>query len=118
MDKLFVVFLISAPLLLASCTKKSDLPKQNVIFSQDQLIEKGKKVYQMNCLSCHGPTPKLEGPIGPSIAGSSHELITLRVMKTQYPQGYKPKRVSALMPALPHLEGDIPAIYEYLNSIK
>jgi mono/diheme cytochrome c family protein len=82
------------------------------------MIEKGAKIYQMNCLSCHGPDPKKDGPIGPSIAGSSLELITMRVLELKYPVGYKPKRGTSSMVALPHLKNEIPSLFEYLSSDK
>jgi cytochrome c oxidase subunit 2 len=35
----------------------------------DELMERGKAVYQRNCLACHGA--KGEGGVGPAIAGSA-----------------------------------------------
>jgi hypothetical protein len=34
----------------------------------------------------------------------------------KYPDGYKPKRETALMPAFPELKNEIPAIHAFLNS--
>ena len=82
------------------------------------MVEHGQKVFQLNCVSCHGGDPTKDGPVGPAIAGSSLELITARVLKTEYPQGYKPKRTSHNMVALPHLQADLPALEAYLNSVK
>jgi cytochrome c oxidase subunit 2 len=38
-------------------------------FSMDELMERGKAVYQRNCLACHGAQG--EGGVGPAIAGSA-----------------------------------------------
>lgn len=38
-------------------------------FSMDELMERGKAVYQKNCLACHGGNG--EGGVGPAIAGSA-----------------------------------------------
>ncbi|MDD4976510.1 MAG: cytochrome c [Bacteriovorax sp.] len=80
------------------------------------LESRGKSAYLANCTACHNPDPRLVGSIGPDIAGSSLELITARVLHQSYPPGYKSKRKSSLMPALPFLERDLPALHAYLNS--
>ena len=94
---------------MVSCTKNDSKPLS-------ALEAKGKNIYMANCTACHNPDPRLAGSIGPDIAGSSIELITARVMHQSYPPGYNSKRKSALMPALPFLEHDIPALHAYLNS--
>ena len=38
-------------------------------FSMDELYARGEKVYQTNCVACHGPTGA--GGVGPSLIGSS-----------------------------------------------
>lgn len=78
------------------------------------LAERGKAVYTANCIACHNPDPSQDGAIGPAIAGSSPELIEARVMRTEYPPGYTPKRTTHLMIALPFLESDLPALAAYL----
>lgn len=105
----------------ASCTKMQEISTPTApapILTKDEMIEKGRHAFQMNCLSCHGHDPKVDGPVGPAIAGSSLELITKRVMEVKYPDGYKPKRTTSLMVALPHLKNDIPYLFEYLTSEK
>ena len=97
-------------LLLSSCTKSA--PEKAL----SPLEAHGKSTYMANCIACHNVDPRLAGSVGPDIAGSSLELITARVLHQSYPPGYKPKRNSALMPALPFLEGDLPALHAYLNS--
>jgi mono/diheme cytochrome c family protein len=96
-------------LLLSSCQKDDSKPLS-------ALESRGKSVYMANCTACHNPDPRLVGSIGPDIAGSSLELITARVLHQAYPPGYTPKRKSSVMPALPFLERDLPALHAYLNS--
>lgn len=98
--------------LLSACNKTE--PEKPLT----DLEAKGKAAYMSNCIACHNPNPKVAGSIGPDIAFSSLELVTLRITKAEYPAGYKPKRESHMMPALPQLAGDIPAIHAYLNSFK
>jgi len=97
------------PVFVFSCTKEEPL---------SDIAKKGKGVYMANCIACHNPNPRIAGSVGPDIAGSSEELIRARVMTKSYPPGYTPKRASHLMPELPHLEHDIPALVAYLNSFK
>ena len=83
---------------------------------ESALLERGKAVYNANCTACHNGNPKLPGSIGPDVYGSSKELLTARIVHGIYPDGYKPKRTSGAMPALPHLSADIDALTKYLNS--
>ena len=96
-------------LFFFSCSKNESRPLT-------PLESQGKAAYMSVCIACHNPDPRLAGSVGPEIAGSSLELITARVLHKSYPVGYKPKRQSGLMPALPTLEKDIPALHAYLNS--
>jgi mono/diheme cytochrome c family protein len=110
-SKIFLGAMISLPVLFSSvsCTKEESKPLSS-------LEQQGKAVFVANCIACHNPDPRLPGSVGPDIAGSSLELVTARVMHKSYPPGYKPKRATALMPELPFLEKDIPALHAYLNS--
>lgn len=98
-------------LILSSCSKEESKPLTAI-------EQRGKSVFMANCITCHNQDPRLVGSVGPNIAGSSLELITARVMHQSYPPGYKPKRPTGLMPALPFLEKDLPAIHAYLNSFR
>lgn len=104
------IFLITMALIFEGCSKSSQKISQNPLF------DKGKAVFISNCIACHNTDPTLPGSIGPDIANSSIELLTSRIMKQSYPEGYKPKRDSHLMPALPFLEKDLPALKVYLDS--
>ena len=77
---------------------------------------RGKVVYRNNCTACHAPDPNQEGGLGPSVAGSSLELLTAKVLLSEYPEGYTPKRDSRVMVALPFLEPELPALHAYLEA--
>ena len=79
--------------------------------------ELGRRAYLANCIACHNQDPAKEGTLGPAIAGSSLALVEARVMRAEYPPGYKPKRDSNLMPAQPFLKNDVPALAAYLESV-
>ncbi len=99
---------VSAPIclaLVAGCGKSTPpTPAQ-----------RGRVVYMTNCVVCHNPNPALEGTQGPAIAGSSRELVEDRVLHLSYPPGYKPKRATHAMRALPQLAGRIDDITAFLN---
>lgn len=107
------VLLLPFVLLLASC-QKSDTPTKAL----SPLEARGKGTYLANCIACHNPDPRIDGSIGPAIAGSSLELVTARVLTRSYPPGYTPKRKSEVMPDFPQLKDDIPGLHAYLNSFK
>ncbi len=90
--------------------------------NSDPLVSRGRVVYSSQCTSCHHTDPKLAGALGPAVAGSSLELLSARILEAKYPEGYIPKTApgsgKALMPAMPHLKADIPAIHAYLNSLQ
>ncbi|MDP6980805.1 MAG: cytochrome c [Myxococcota bacterium] len=78
------------------------------------LAARGKGVYAANCIACHNPDPKIDGSIGPAVAGASLALLEARIMRQEYPEGYTPRRDTALMVPLPYLEPDIPALAAFL----
>lgn len=98
-------------LLLISCQKER--PRVGPV---DPLVDKGRAVYLSNCIACHNPDPTLNGAIGPNVHGSSIELLEARILHAKYPDGYKPKRETAQMPAFPELKNEIPAIHAFLNA--
>lgn len=71
-------------------------------------------MYVANCVACHSIDPSKDGPIGPAIAGSSQELLEYRVLQTEYPPGYTPKRDTKMMPTFPFLKEEIPNLATYL----
>ncbi len=100
--------------LASGCTKKPAPVISEM--SSEQLVERGKAIYQLNCITCHNPDPGKNGILGPLVSGSNRALLEGRILHATYPVGYKPKRETQQMPALPHLEKEIPALEAYLNS--
>jgi mono/diheme cytochrome c family protein len=82
-----------------------------------ELAKRGAGVYAGNCTACHNPDPTQDGTLGPAIAGSSMELLEARVVQGKYPEGYTPKRDTAVMMPLAYLEPELPALHAYLDSL-
>jgi mono/diheme cytochrome c family protein len=76
---------------------------------------RGRQIYMSNCIVCHNPDPNQAGALGPDIAGSSRELVEARVLRNEYPEGYRPKRETRAMIPLPHLEPEIDALVAFLG---
>ncbi|MBS1255331.1 MAG: hypothetical protein MAG581_01131 [Deltaproteobacteria bacterium] len=113
-------------LLISSCEKKKQKQdeaeseqgqnKVNETIGSKSDIEKGRVVYFANCVACHNNNPKKQGSIGPQIFGSSKELLTKKIVLGKYPNHYKPKRTTNIMPLLPHLDQEISNLHAYINS--
>jgi mono/diheme cytochrome c family protein len=84
----------------------------------EDLAERGRRVYASNCIACHNMNPAIVGALGPEIAGSPRALVETRVLRAEYPPGYKPKRDTKLMIPLPHLANEIDALTAYLAKAK
>ena len=98
-------------LLLLGCPPKNKIGDEVKVLAQ-----KGQILFNTSCTSCHNSNPKLDGPIGPAIAGSSLELLQLKIRKGEYPAGHKPTRETKVMTLMPHLsDDDIKAIHAYLE---
>ena len=108
--KVLVIAILS--LLLGSCSKESDKSTQT---AKNADWERGRAVYNANCVACHNADPSKDGPIGPAIKGSSKELLEGRVLRTEYPPNYKPKRNTKTMPQFPFLKSEIPYLATYLH---
>jgi len=76
---------------------------------------RGRQVYLALCMSCHGPDPAQDGPVGPALKGASRELLEARVLHGSYPPGYPPKRPTNTMPVVPAAAADIPVLADYLR---
>jgi mono/diheme cytochrome c family protein len=100
------VMLAAAAVVVSACGERSAL---------SPTAERGRQVYLAQCAVCHATDPGLTGPVGPPVKGASRELLEAKVLRGNYPPGYQPKRPTALMPPLPALAPDIPALAEYLR---
>jgi mono/diheme cytochrome c family protein len=78
------------------------------------LVKRGERIYNVNCIACHHRNPTKDGGLGPAIAGASYELLEARVVRGEYPPGYTPKSDTRLMIPLPHLEPEIEALTVFL----
>lgn len=107
-----------AVLSFAACQTKSDSEWPGKSAEEVPLIKRGKAVYQAACTACHHSNPKLDGALGPAVAGSSLELLEARILRAEYPAGYTPKRSTHQMVALPQYQSDIPALHQYLQAVK
>lgn len=86
-------------------------------FTENEL--RGQQIYRHNCLSCHHPNPIETGTIGPDLDGASFELIYKRVTSLEYPNGYKPKRKTELMPEFKQLSmEEIQDLYDYIHAFQ
>ncbi|HEY6365888.1 MAG TPA: cytochrome c [Candidatus Binatia bacterium] len=93
----------------SACTKDAEHSSRNPDW------ERGRAVYVANCVACHNNDPAKDGPIGPALKGSPQELLESRVLRTDYPPGYKPKRDTKVMPTFPFLKTEIPYLATYLR---
>ena len=101
--------MLVAPLALTALAGCSEEPK---LSAQG---ERGRQIYQAQCIACHNPDPAKAGPIGPDVRGSSGALLRAKVLSGSYPPGYAPKRATKVMQPMPQLANDIPALAEYLR---
>ena len=76
---------------------------------------KGRQVYLGQCAACHNTDPAKDGTVGPAVKGSTKDLLEARVLRGEYPQGYKPKRDSKVMPPRPDLGPSIPDLVAFLR---
>jgi mono/diheme cytochrome c family protein len=77
--------------------------------------ERGRQVYQAQCIACHNTDPAQPGVVGPPVRGPSEELLRTKVLQGTYPPGYTPKRPTKVMQPMPQLANDIPAVAAYLR---
>lgn len=110
------LFLFILMTLTFGCTRKSAEAPQ--VLTGEALVARGKTIYDMNCLACHNADPAKDGTVGPAVMNSDLELLRQRILHASYPPGYKPKRDTRAMVAMPHLEKELEAMQAYLNSTK
>lgn len=82
-------------------------------------FEVGKRMYRSICIACHHPDPSKQygtaAAFGPPIAGSTLELLEMRVLSTSYPKGYKPKRNTQLMTTFKMTDAQLAGLHTYVN---
>ena len=122
MRRLFFALLLI--MLVSNCEKKNieqeeakaDQKKLNNTVALTADIEKGRMVYFANCVSCHNNNPKKPGSIGPEVYGVSIDVLTQKIVSGKYPENYRPKRTSKIMPSMPHLNKEISNLHAFINS--
>ena len=122
MNRLFFVILLMA--LVSNCEKKNLKQEEAEVYKNNQKnsvaltndIEKGRTVYFANCVSCHNYNPKKPGSIGPVVYGVPIDVLTEKIVSGKYPENYRPKRTSKIMPLMPHLNSEISNLYAFINS--
>ena len=122
MCRLFFALLLF--LLISNCENKSieqedaeaDQKNHNNTVALTTDIEKGRMVYFANCVSCHNNDPKKPGSIGPEVYGVSIDVLTQKIVSGKYPENYRPKRPSKIMPSMPHLNKEISNLHAFINS--
>ena len=122
MRRLFFALLLI--MIVSNCEKKSieqeeaksgqKILNNTVALTKD--IEKGRRVYFANCVSCHNNNPKKPGSIGPEVYGVSIDVLTQKIVSGKYPDNYRPKRTSKIMPLMPHLNKEILNLHAFINS--
>ena len=87
--------------------------------SQDEKLspeaERGRQIYQAQCIACHNPNPAQAGALGPVVKGSSEHLLRAKLLHGTYPPGYTPKRPTKVMQPMPQVANDVPALAAYLR---
>ena len=75
----------------------------------------GEKIYRVQCITCHNVDPNKPGPVGPQIAGTDRRVLAYKVISGKYPEGYEPRRETAIMTPLPKLAGTVHHLAAYLK---
>lgn len=136
--KMLGTFLV--PFLFLSCNKQSEpAPVETaapaVAVTQDPALtvhetntvvevdlDKGRRLYLSNCISCHNRDPNMKGAVGPEMVDAPIEVMTSKVMTGKYPDplpaGFVPKRKTKAMLKIVKLEKDIPSIHAWVQSQK
>jgi mono/diheme cytochrome c family protein len=82
--------------------------------AESDLAARGRHYYQNVCIACHNGDPRMDGTLGPAIAGASLELLEAKVLRGEYPPGYTPKRDTGTMPRFEYLAPEIEGLAAYL----
>lgn len=130
MRKIYLYFLLILSILSAAailnCGKKEEDKTQVTATSTsagNNLVAKGKEVYDVNCASCHGPNGAGDGPAGASLVPKPRNFLTSDGWKNgKTKEGIlktlKEGIAGSGMVPYPHLEADHEALAEYILSLK
>lgn len=80
----------------------------------DNKVTIGEKLYIRNCWSCHSD-PRV-GMMGPELITTPDRVFKPKILTKSYPDGYKPKRSTKLMPTFKLTDEEIEAIVKYVRS--
>ncbi len=94
-----------ALVLTAACQPKDADPR----------VTRGRQAYMGTCIACHNMNPKLDGAIGPAVAGATRELLEAKILRAEYPPGYKAKRTTQAMPKQPAMAASIEDLAVFLS---
>ena len=83
--------------------------------NEDPAVARGRQAYMGTCIACHNLNPAIDGAIGPAVTGSSKALLESKVIKGEYPAGYKAKRETKMMPPQPAMAASIDDLAAFLN---
>ena len=95
-----------------SCCGRSPAARRRQLSPE---AERGRQVYQAQCIACHNTDPAQPGAIGPAGEGLVGGAPRGEGAAGHYPPGYTPKRPTKVMQPMPQLAGDIPALAAYLK---
>lgn len=112
---LLVLLAIGAACEPAATPAAPEIPAPRLPEKPVALADRGRMIYMSHCIACHNPDPSQPGALGPDIAGSARELVEARVLRNEYPEGYRPKRETRGMIPQPHLEPEIDALVAFLG---
>jgi mono/diheme cytochrome c family protein len=108
--------------LLLGALISSLLFSTSLLSANQATLDKGKRLYLSNCIQCHNKDPNVKGSLGPEVVDAPLSVMTSKVMTGAYPAvlpaGFVPKRKSKAMKKIPKLKNDIPAIYDWVQSMK
>jgi mono/diheme cytochrome c family protein len=120
MKKRILTTLVTTPLLLSACgggggteTQAEDPNKPKVFEITDAALASGQNTYKLNCVPCHGPLGKGDGPSAASLNPKPRDHSNMEYMSklTDDTIAETVKMGGAIrgypnMPSSPHIKGD------------
>jgi mono/diheme cytochrome c family protein len=100
--------LAAGGLLLAGCSDGAP---------RSPSAERGRQVYVAQCGACHHPSdPARPGALAPEIAGVPRAVLEAKILRGDYPDGYRPKRPTRIMPPMPALGPELGPLADFLGA--